>query len=190
MNFYYGMVDQENKSWGFVEETDPRVTSDMIFVKYDYWQQLLDEQSSGKEIVSDGTRVFTAAPGKYYTDANGVWHEKSDDEFAAEKTAKREENFKNDFFYIENYGWYRKTPKGYASAVESVNTAFNAVSVVGTLPAGSLIFYTAPDFTDETQCTDEWLIAHQIKSEAMDAAAFGTFYAAFITAWNSQEHAS
>lgn len=188
MNFYYGIVDKEHKAWGFIEETDSRVTSDMIFVQRDYWKQLLNEQSEGKEIVSDGTRVFTAEPGKYYTDANGIWHEKTDEQLAQEKAQAREENFKKGFFNIENYGWFRKTPKGYDSAINAVNTAFNMVSVVGKLPAGTLIFYTAPDFTNELQCSEEWLIEHQIKSPEMDTVAFGQFYAAFIQAWNTQEH--
>lgn len=100
----------------------------------------------------------------------------------------RENLFKKDFFNIEGYGWYRKIPKGYTSAVESINTAFNIVTVVGILPKGSLIFYTKPDFTDEKQCTEEWLIENQIKSDVMTATEFGKFYAAFVTAWNTQEH--
>lgn len=190
MNFYYGMVDQENKSWGFIEETDPRVKPGMIFVKEDYWVQLLNEQSAGKEIVSDGTKVFTALPGKYYTDANGNWHEKSDEQINQENILVREQNFKNEFFEIPGYGWYRRVPKGYSSAVESVNTAFNAVAVLGSLPTGSLIFYAKPDFSDANQCTEEWLVANQIKNSEMDAKTFGLFYAAFIQAWNSSEHLS
>ena len=84
--------------------------------------------------------------------------------------------------------YFRKQPKGYSSAVESINTAFNIVNTIGTLPAGSLVFYQQPDFADETQCTEEWLVEHQVKSEEMAATEFGTFYAGFITAWNAQEH--
>lgn len=105
-----------------------------------------------------------------------------------EQAAKRKEIFEKDFFKIEGQGYYRKSPKGYSSAVESINTAFNMVTVVGGLPAGTLIFYTEPDFYDETQCTEEWLVAHQIRSAAMTAEQFGQFYAQFMTAWNTQEH--
>ena len=84
--------------------------------------------------------------------------------------------------------YFRKQPKGYSSAVESINTAFIIANTIGTLPAGSLVFYQQPDFADETQCTEEWLVEHQVKSEEMAATAFGTFYAGFITAWNAQEH--
>lgn len=109
-------------------------------------------------------------------------------DYETEQAQKREEEFKSQFFEIVGYGWYRRTPKGYGSAVESVNTAFNAVTIMGSLPAGSLTFYTQPDFTMVEQCTEEWLVAHQIKNEVMTSAEFGAFYTAFIQAWNTQEH--
>ena len=100
----------------------------------------------------------------------------------------REQAFKKDFFEIPTFGWFRKVPKGYSSAVESLNTAFNAVTIMQTLPAGTLIFYQAPDFTKPEECTEEWLIAHQTTNEQMTAQEFGAFYIAFMTAWNNQEH--
>lgn len=100
----------------------------------------------------------------------------------------RQDDFESKFFDIPNFGWYRKVPKGYSSAVESLNTAFNAVSIMQKLPANMLIFYTAPDFTKPEECTEEWLIEHQIKNEEMTVQEFGLFYMQFMTAWNSQEH--
>ena len=100
----------------------------------------------------------------------------------------REEDFKKDFFEIPTFGWFRKVPKGYSSAVESLNTAFNAVSIMQSLPARTLIFYQAPDFTKPEECTEEWLIEHQTTNEQMTAQEFGVFYIAFMTAWNNQEH--
>lgn len=107
----------------------------------------------------------------------------------AEEIAQiRENEFKSDFFEVPNSGWYRRKPKGYSSAVESLNTAFNAVSIMGQLPEGMLIFYQEPDFTNPEQCTEEWLIEHQIKSPAMTAQEFGQLYVNFMTAWNTSEH--
>ena len=51
-----------------------------------------------------------------------------------------------------------------------------------------MVFYQQPDFTDEIQCTKEWLVEHQVKNEQMNVTEFSTFYARFITAWNTQEH--
>ena len=113
------------------------------------------------------------------------------DEVQQKLVEQRKQEFLKDFFKVQYNGqdlYFRKQPKGYSSAVESINTAFNIVNTIGTLPAGSLVFYQQPDFADETQCTEEWLVEHQVKSEEMAATEFGTFYAGFITAWNAQEH--
>ena len=100
----------------------------------------------------------------------------------------RKESFKSQFFEIKDFGYYRKQPKGYGSAIESLNTAFNIVSISGILPADTLTFYTEPDFSKEEQCTEEWLVFNSYKNERMTAAEFGEFYAKFVTAWNNEEH--
>lgn len=109
-------------------------------------------------------------------------------DFDTEEAAAREADFKSKFFEIPNYGWFRKEPKGYSSAVESLNTAFNAVSVLGKLPAETMIFYAEPDFTKPEECTEEWLVEHQTKNAEMTSQEFGQFYMAFMTAWNSEMH--
>ena len=105
-----------------------------------------------------------------------------------EETQQRQENFESNFFNIPNFGWFRKVPKGYTSAVECLNLAFNNVSLLGKLPAETMIFYTQPDFTEPEECTEEWLVAHQIKNAEMTVEQFGQFYAGFSVAWNSTEH--
>lgn len=101
---------------------------------------------------------------------------------------QRQAAFLRDFFNVTGIGYYRKVPKGYQSAIESINTAFNICTKMGGLPANTLIFYQEPDFTKPEQCTEEWLVEHQIKLPAMDADAFANLYIAFVTAWNSEEH--
>lgn len=100
----------------------------------------------------------------------------------------RRTNFLREFFEVENVGYYRRIPKGYQSAIESINTAFNICSQTGGLPADTLIFYPEPDFTIPEQCTEEWLVEHQIKLPAMNSEAFTQLYIAFVTAWNREEH--
>lgn len=136
----------------------------------DYTPQILpDDYNAEKYIVVEGELVLNP-------------------NYEEEQAAKREAEFKSQFFEIPNYGWFRKVPKGYSSAVESLNTAFNAVTIMGSLPANMLIFYQEPDYTIPEQCTEEWLVAHQIFNQAMTAQEFGVFYMAFMTAWNTQEH--
>lgn len=108
--------------------------------------------------------------------------------FEKEEETKREESFKNNFFKIKEACWFRKQPKGYNSAIESLNTAFNVVSVLGKLPANTLTFYIAPDFSIEEQCTENWLVENSYKNEEMTPQEFGEFYASFMTAWNNEEH--
>ncbi len=90
MNFYYGLVDETTNSWGFLEETDPRVTEDMVYLTRDEWMALLNGQSAGQQIVYYNGEVFLAEPGKYYVDEEG-WHCKSDEEFDLEKATASSE---------------------------------------------------------------------------------------------------
>ena len=122
----------------------------------------------------------------YYTYSNGEII--LNPAYDTEEAAKREADFKSKFFEISSYGWYRKEPKGYSSAVESLNTAFNAVSLLGKLPANTMIFYAEPDFTKPEECTEEWLVEHQTKNAEMTVEEFGTFYMNFMTAWNAEMH--
>lgn len=79
MNFYYGLVDKENNGYGFIEETDSRVTDDMIKLTAQEHSELLSGQSQGQEIVYYEGRVFNAESGRFYVDKSG-WHKKSDEE--------------------------------------------------------------------------------------------------------------
>lgn len=104
----------------------------------------------------------------------------------------RKEAFLQDFFKVSlgemGTGYYRKKPKGYQSAVESINTAQIICSKMNGLPAGTLIFYQQPNFNKPEQCTEEWLEQHQIVMPALDVEHFDELYISFIQSWNTQEH--
>lgn len=120
---------------------------------------------------------------------NGVFTDITDTpEYQQEQADLREADFKSKFFNIEGFGWYRKQPKGYQSAVESMNVLFNIANVSDGIQAGLIIFYEQPDFTKPEECTEEWLIEHQIIQGAMTKQAFMNLYVAFMTAWNTEEH--
>lgn len=110
MNFYYGLVDEENKAWGFLEETDNRAWEDeehtilkdtMIFLTEEEWQALLSGQSRGYAIASYEGRVFNAEPGRYYVDDEGVWQMKSDEQFNNEKAQAKAEELVNTLYDIK-----------------------------------------------------------------------------------------
>ena len=106
----------------------------------------------------------------------------------SEASEIRETEFKKSFFNVQGFGYYRKQPKGYQSAVESMNVLFNIANVSQGIQAGLIIFYQKPDFSKPEECTEEWLVNHQIIMPAMTLQEFMALYVAFMTAWNSEEH--
>lgn len=123
------------------------------------------------------------------SDINGEWYLYDKCPMKPEPTAEdRRETFLLDFFKVGNIGYYRRQPKGYQSAIESINTAYNMCKENKGLPAGVLIFYAEPDFTKPEECTEEWLVEHQIVLPAMGEADFIQLYNLFVTTWNQQEH--
>lgn len=109
-----------------------------------------------------------------------------------ETSAERKAAFLQSFFKVNlgelGNGYYRKKPKGYQSAIESINTAQIICSKMNGLPAGVLIFYKQPTFSKPEQCTEEWLVAHQIVIPALTVEQFDELYLSFIQSWNKQEH--
>lgn len=111
--------------------------------------------------------------------------------YTEEELAKqRKATFLESFFKVGNFGYYRRQPKGYQSAVESMNVLFNIANVTQGLQAGLIIFYEEPDFTKPEECTEEWLVEHQIVMPAMTLQEFLALYVEFMTAWNTEEHVS
>lgn len=88
----------------------------------------------------------------------------------------------------KGYAYYRKEPKGYSSAIESMSFAERMCSKLGGLPEGTLKFYKEPNFTKPEQCTEEWLVENQIALPALSVEDFDTLFIAFGQAWNTQEH--
>ena len=84
--------------------------------------------------------------------------------------------------------YYRRKPKGYSSAVESLVAAYTIAVAQGKLNAGIIKVYPVPDFNDPEQVTEEWLVANQISLPEMNTQEFMGFYAKFLVAWNTVEH--
>ena len=109
-----------------------------------------------------------------------------------ETAAERKARFLQDFFKVSlgelGTGYYRKKPKGYQSAIESLNTADRMCTKNNGLPAGILKFYKQPNFNKPEQYTEEWLEAHQIVLPALTVEQFDELYITFVTAWNKKEH--
>lgn len=135
----------------------------------------------GEEIYDD----FIENPEKYVNQDGEIVLNPN---YEAQQLKKLEKEFNSQFFEIPSFGYFRRIPKGYNSAVESLNTVCSAVTFMKSLPQGTLTFYHKPDFTKPEQCTEKWIINNSYKNEAMTLEEFALFYTTFITAWNTQEH--
>lgn len=141
--------------------------------------------------VSDGIISFEISEEVYNNIDHYIWDGSDvvlNPNYDEEQAQIREADFKKQFFKVDNFGWYRKQPKGYQSAVESMNVLFNIANMTQGIQAGLVIFYQEPDFTQPEQCTEEWLVNHQIIMPAMTLQEFMGLYVAFMTAWNAEEH--
>ena len=100
LKYYYGLIGD---SYGFVDSDDERSKLEgLVELTKEEHQQLLDEQSQGKEIVFYDGEVFTAPYGLYYLDENKIWHKKDETEYEQEQLTKakqvkyQENNTKSD----------------------------------------------------------------------------------------------
>jgi len=112
------------------------------------------------------------------------------DEYKEKQEQECRDQIKAEFIKT-SLGLYRKQPKGYSNAVESVNVIFNMVNAMGSLTeqiASLVIFYPEPDFSDPKQCTEEWLIANSYNPEPMKLAEFMKFYIEFQTIWAAEQY--
>lgn len=96
-------------------------------------------------------------------------------------------------FIQTSWGWYRKQPKGYANAPQSIDIIFNIVNASDGFTeqvANMMLFYQQPDFDNPEECTEEWLVAHQYKHNPCTTQEFLQFYVAFQTAWANDQYRS
>ena len=112
------------------------------------------------------------------------------EEMTEKQAQARAKEFYNTFLATSK-GNYRLQPKGYANAQQSIDTINNMVNALGSLTnqiSEMILFYETPDFTDETQCTEEWLIAHQYKAEPMTKEEWTEFYIEFSTLYAQKQY--
>ena len=105
---------------------------------------------------------------------------------------QRQEEFYNNFIPT-SWRNFTKQTQGYQSAVEAVNCVFNMVNILGSFTsdlAPLLIFYQTPDFNDETQCSEEWLVENQYIHQPCIKEEFLLWYKEFQIVWAQTEHTS
>lgn len=96
-------------------------------------------------------------------------------------------------FIKTSLGNYRLQPKGYANAQQAMDVTNTMVTALGGLTeqlTNLVIFYETPDFTKEEECTEKWLVAHQIKPNVMTLAEWQKFYLEFCQLYAMQQYKS
>ena len=154
-----------------------------------------DEQYANFVVEHQGLEPYETDTAFYMLEPNEQWNAQTQSpeinpNYEQEQAEARQKEFYNNFV-VTSWGAFRKTPKGYSSAVEAVNTVFNMVNVAQAFTeqlAPLLIFYEVPDFTKEEQCTEEWLVANQKTHEPCDLATFMQWYLEFQTVWASTQY--
>lgn len=124
---------------------------------------------------------------RYYLENDAIVE---DPEFITRLAAANKKDFESKFLSTSK-GNYRLEPKGYANAQQSIDTINNMVNALGGLTqdiATMILFYPTPDFTNEEQCTEEWLIAHQYSAEPMTKAEWTNYYIEFTTKYAQKRY--
>ena len=111
------------------------------------------------------------------------------------KTDEEKANARKQTFYTQfiqtSLGNYRLQPKGYANAQQAMDVTNTMATALGGLTeqlTSLVIFYETPDFTKEEECTEEWLVAHQIKPNVMTLAEWQKFYLEFCQLYAMQQY--
>ena len=107
-----------------------------------------------------------------------------------EKASARKQTFYTQFIQT-SLGNYRLQPKGYANAQQAMDVTNTMTTTLGGLTeqlTSLVIFYETPDFTKEEECTEEWLVAHQIKPNVMTLADWQKFYLEFCQLYAMQQY--
>lgn len=110
--------------------------------------------------------------------------------YNAQKQDRRIAEFYSKFLATSK-GNYRLQPKGYSNAQQSIDTVNGIVNAIGSLTseiAQMVLFYPTPDFSDEEQCTEEWLVAHQTNIDTMTKEQWTNFYIEFSTLYARNQY--
>ena len=105
---------------------------------------------------------------------------------------QRKETFTSQFL-VTSLGNFRLQPKGYANAQQAMDVINTMATALGGLTeqlTNLVIFYPTPDFSKAEQCTEEWLVANQIKPSVMTLADWQKFYLEFCQLYAMQQYKS
>ena len=149
--------------------------------------QIVGENVINHEVNEALYNEFSTNPDKYIWDGLQVVENPN---YEQEQAKARQKEFESKFL-LTSLGNYRLQPKGYANAQQSIDTINNMVNALGSLTnqiSEMVLFYETPNFKDETQCTEEWLIKHQYKAPVMTKEEWTSFYIEFSTLYAQSQY--
>lgn len=191
-------IDVQDTETVTVEKPVPHMVEETIIDPVTGEETTIEVQGHHTETFTKMVEELLIAPEGQYVliDDSNATDGTVNPDYSEAKTRKAK--FEKEFFLIpaatkdsngEDVGvYYRRRPKGYADAVESLLAVFSVVSATGKVDEGIIKVYPIPDFNVAEQCTEEWLVANQISLPEMNAQEFGAFYNRFLYAWNTIEH--
>ena len=145
-------------------------------------EQVLEDVEAEKEIPKYRTETVTK------TGINLQAWGYTEEDYAIQ----RKEAFASQFL-ATSLGNFRLQPKGYANAQQAMDVINTMATALGGLTeqlTNLVIFYPTPDFTKAEQCTEEWLVANQIKPDVMTLADWQKFYLEFCQLYAMQQYKS
>lgn len=108
-----------------------------------------------------------------------------------EETADERKAKFNSEFLTTSRGAFRLHPKGFANALQAIDFIDKQVEKVGSVTeqiAGQVIFYQIPDFTIAEQCTEDWLVTHQLTLSTMSKEDWNTLYLEISQLYITQQY--
>lgn len=161
MKYYYGYIEYA-RDFGFLEENNENITSEMVEISEEQHTQLLLENSQGKTIVLYNGAVFAAPPNQYIQEGN---HFIVNPNYESEQTEKRRVQFYLDFFQT-SLGFIRRKPILANGTEDDFLNNDLPLLAIGLMTGSNPVLpiaYQLPDFTHEL--TQEYMESLQIKNQ-------------------------
>lgn len=127
-----------------------------------------------------------------------VKYTETEEEYSKRRYYERKAEFEKSFIYIPEVtynskiifkgGYYRKIPKGYSSAIESIIAVSKVVEIEKKLPSRILSFYEKPNFYEDDSLNENVIAEGQFYIDEMSIEEFNLFYITFVQTWNEKNH--
>ena len=148
---------------------------------------VLNEEILTIEVDEETYNNYLNSPTKYIYNEGEIIENPN---YEKEQAEARKEKFYKEFI-ATSLGNYRLQPRGYSNAQQAMDVTNTMAQALGGLTeqiASLITFYPTPDFTEEAQCTEEWLIENQVNPSPMALEEWTAFYLNFCESYAMNQH--